>query len=240
MSKTLSFVTTTREDLFAVSRILMNAIEPQVLFDKNHPLIISIDGCQNSGKSILIDTLRDEMFDNKDDVRFKGKADYDESWKGAINGRPSEISFMNAQWLSIHTPWGHAPLRKISQADELENTFLSLREHGGISVLQNKIDGFEDPRVHIDIQVTKYARDHKLEKPLQDAKYANVRNSYPRHITIHVKNETVVTRDLFEQLGGRPVFHLKNIFKDAHDGKTVTSQKLIQSFKNVLGLGVKK
>lgn len=239
MSQKLSFITTTREDLFAISRIMMRAIEPQLLLDRDNPLVISIDGDMNSGKSILIDTLRSEMFDDKKNIAFSGREDYDEQWTATIGGKKAEIGFINVAWQYGFSDKSLNELSVISR-DELTQAFLDKRAHGGITVLQNKNDGDSDPRVSIDIRVSKSAQDPELEWPLWEAEQRDHR--WARHIEINVKKDGVLGAEFFARLDGQETFRPTGAFnRAAAKLKPVqVIRNLAQNLKNSLGLGVKR
>lgn len=139
MSQTFSCITTTRDDLVAISRIMAEAMNPAWLTDKERPFLISVDGSFRSGKSIFKDVIREKTFEDHS-TGFKGFPDMDEYWISHIDGKNIEIDYMDAAW---HNDYFNPRLdtasgcsQKMSDKKKLKR-FMEARKHGGISIVQN-------------------------------------------------------------------------------------------------------
>lgn len=125
----VKFVTTTRDDLLAIGRILAQVVEPEILLDKRHPLIVNICGSQNGGKTTLIGAFREALLD---DARMKGMSQHDEYWRGTAKGHPVEFTHIDSAWCDIYSN----DALKLPDMKR-EKFFLQQRSIGGVSVIEN-------------------------------------------------------------------------------------------------------
>lgn len=137
---TVQMISTSRSDLVAISKVLARAIDPQFLFDKHHPLSISINGSFQSGKSLIPLEIRESIFENADLCGMKGQIGRDEFHEATLNGQPVQINVIDIAWGSHY---GHPGLQfpewpaRIPQS-VIEDTFKTIRTEGGIDFFQNK------------------------------------------------------------------------------------------------------
>lgn len=128
MTRTFRCLTTTREDVFAIGHLLAAVFRPEALLDATSPLLFKVNGSLSSGKSIIFDTVRNDLLGA--DAVFTGDKGFDEYWQGRNSGRVMELSFLDA----AHNFYGNAQLNNRTGR---EDTFLSTRQRGGISFIQN-------------------------------------------------------------------------------------------------------
>lgn len=125
-------ITTTREDMIAISHILAKVIHPEYLQRKEKPLIIKANGSINSGKSIFTSLIRNDILGT--DAKMSGDKGYHEYWTKKIGGKTIEISSLdNGHWhISDEELHDRTPKR--------EENFVKRRSAGGISFIQNSFD----------------------------------------------------------------------------------------------------
>lgn len=136
----IQMVTTTRDDLLAISRILARAIDPQFLFDKDHPLSVSINGSLNAGKSIIPFEMRNTLFQDAENQQMRGNAGHDEFHEASLSGNTVQINVIDPLW---GHDYGHPAFKPLEEYKnlrntEIEDTFKSIRTEGGIDFYQNK------------------------------------------------------------------------------------------------------
>lgn len=114
MGKTVRFITTKRDHLFDVSRILVTGIPQEFLEKSQNPVIISVRGTIADGKKIMPDAAVQVLLgvpdarqkacysigfkDNpRSDIQYEGKDEYDEYWTiRHSDGTRLEVDFINA------------------------------------------------------------------------------------------------------------------------------------------------
>lgn len=239
-AKRIQIVTTSREDLFAIARLMMQALDPLQLQDPARPLLFALRGSYGAGKSIFIDTFRSEMFDDATTVTFRGRADYDERWRGTIGGQPAEIGFINPC-----QPGGFSR-KKLNDAPQAERAgiFSTLRQDGGLTVIQNKADG---QGVDVDIWVEDNwgtllgyddshlatARKSLVKKFDQATKTSNRlchhdtrAENWVRYLDIRISDPTLLkNREFIQSLQRAAQKFNKSALKFAHTGKQVKPRK---------------
>lgn len=136
----VQMITTSRSDLVAISQILARAIDPQSLFDKLHPLSISINGSFQSGKSLIPLEMRETLFKNAERPSMKGHIGHDEFHEATLHGRPVQINVID---ISMGGNYGHDALSFLEWPSQvpkevIEDTFKTIRTEGGINFFQNK------------------------------------------------------------------------------------------------------
>ena len=130
----IELITSSREDLFDISRRLAQAIEPQFLHDAANPVFVAVNGSLESGKKIISDALREELLGSTSLCSFKGRNGYDEYWTGTVQGKAVEMDYIDAAYRSNY----HIRALNYLSHNQLEYIFLKQRETGGITVIQNR------------------------------------------------------------------------------------------------------
>ncbi len=135
MEREIRFITTEREDLFHISRVLAEAIPAAFLSKPQDPVIVSVRGGFNSGKKIFADAVRDTLLPGEDNRILIGRRNYDETWRGKSDKGALEVAFMNAAWAHGYTDEWLCHYMK----DNVQKVgrFLKQRKHGGISFIHN-------------------------------------------------------------------------------------------------------
>lgn len=142
----INLITVTRDDLFDLSHVLSQATKA-VFPDTRKSLNMSVRGSYSSGKSIIPEIIREDIFGEACDNNVSGLKDHDEYWVREINGETCEFDYFDLAWISYN--------RKELQKDvyaEREKASFALRQHPGITVIQNKRN---DNDVDINIWVEK-------------------------------------------------------------------------------------
>lgn len=126
-------VTTTREDIIAIAQVMARAIQPEVFFDRDRPLVISVNGSLRCGKALIKDTLLDTLFDENSVHAREMRPGYDEYHTGTIGGRKVDLHYIDAAYSEgfFHDALNLLPFGM------LEDTFLEYSARGGIAVIQN-------------------------------------------------------------------------------------------------------
>lgn len=208
MSYTVSLITTSREQLFELCRMIVASIDPELLKDPANPIIISVRGSKGGGKKIFPDAAREALLGP--DARFRGKENFDEFWIGSHDNEELEIDFINAAFnTSYHrsyaadTPknrvWG------ISQAETLQN-FLMEREFGGITFIHNsnkssKKAGIDICLEHDGALPVTYAFSKMWRSGLKKTFNAlAAENKWVRFVRIQINNEALLSSPIFQKL----------------------------------------
>jgi len=148
--RTAAFLITERAHLFALSRYLMAAIDPERLSDPHRPVIVSVRGSLSSGKKIIPDAGREALL-REGIPQFSGRQDFDEYWTGEspLTGKWLCASFINAGW-------NPAMYQTFYGWDEpvIVEKFLANRVYGGVSFVHNAES--VRPRADIDIAIEKH------------------------------------------------------------------------------------
>ena len=195
----IKLLTAEKEHLFALTRLLVSAIDPAFLHDKDNPVTVSVRGSFGSGKKIIPDAAREELL--KDKPSFQGVKEFDEFWSGKKDDRPLEVDFINVAWggWSFHKSYGFGR--------EIAKNFLKERKAGGITFIHND-DNFGEREAGIDIvlesQADKpvtYDSQYKFKGEkgeLQDTFNRLVRqDNWARYIQITVRDERLLNSPSF-------------------------------------------
>lgn len=113
-------VTKSRKELFNISAMLADAIEPEFLQDAQKPVIVSVTGVCAGGKSIFSDAVRRRLMSTASNLAFTGLRDDFEFWCGNRNGHDFEFIFAN-----------------MNRVFQPEKYYYSERSYGGITFLHN-------------------------------------------------------------------------------------------------------
>jgi hypothetical protein len=127
------FITTSRLELFHIGQILAAAVDAQLLQNKDDPVIVSIQGSSGAGKSVVAEAFRERVVGRGD-----GSHSYhgDEIDTGRINGQPVEVGFLDS---SFESAYNNDAFNQVA-GQAREDLFMSLRQNGGIAIIQNKLD----------------------------------------------------------------------------------------------------
>lgn len=207
----IELITSTREDLFDISRRLAKAIEPQFLHDAANPVFVAVAGSMDSGKKIIADAMREELLGSTSLCTFKGVKGYDEYWTGNVQGKAVELTYIDAAWRSNYY------IRELNRLphERLEDLFLKQRKTGGISLIQNREMKEKTEKAGVDIWVeNKYgqlvfswpgrkAKESVLseafntanEKRWQDTGY----NPWVRYVEIEAVDPRLVASAVFQE-----------------------------------------
>lgn len=149
MGVKVSLVTTTRADMFDVSRKLFNVLDHEFLVEKDKPVVIGVSGSIRSGKKIVADAMRAELLGST--ALSRGREGRDEFWAGEFYGRPVEFDYIDIAFaIGYQTP-------ELNNFDYIErrDAFLRQRKHGGITVIQNN-----ENRERIGLDIWVESRNH--------------------------------------------------------------------------------
>ncbi|MBU0860021.1 MAG: hypothetical protein KJ667_08785, partial [Alphaproteobacteria bacterium] len=128
------FITTSRGDLFDMTRRLIGAVEGGILQDPDNPLLLTVRGSHSSGKKIIADECRMVIFHQ---CQMSGQQDFDEYYTGTYNGQKRALHYIDAAW---GTGYSNPQLDDPSDKKAM-NAFMSARQGvDGITILQNPGD----------------------------------------------------------------------------------------------------
>lgn len=129
---TVEIITTQREHLFAVTKLLFGALERDLLRDPQSPVMTSVKGSFESGKKIIPDAAAEQLLGSQH--RIKTYGDYHISDEYRINSRRRlEVDFINAScgdYSFDSSAYGLAE-------EELLEYFLPQRKYGGVNFIHN-------------------------------------------------------------------------------------------------------
>ncbi len=178
MSYVLELVTTSREAIIDLTRVLTQGIDPVFLSDREKPVLISLDGPPCCGKSIFPDIVRAELLgvDNDPVDNFRPGA----NWTGRAYGMDIEISFANAN--PVFLP-----------------SFLKRRELGGITLVSNSrtrseafYSGSADIRIHMGID--RYLKSLPSDIYESSLKYSfNAASNAERFVHIEIRDGSLLS-----------------------------------------------
>lgn len=226
-------ITTTREDMIAISHILAQVIHPEHLQKKEKPLIIKANGSINSGKSIFTSLIRNDILGA--DAKMSGDKGCHEYWTKKIHGKTMEISSLdNGHWhISDQELHDRTPKR--------EENFLKRRSEGGISFIQNSFDPERaDLSVWVEAPAIFYTEEYNTEPVFGDRrlpqtlaavfKEAHDRTkvddrSWVRYIQLSVYNTNAFDTDLLKKsLSGLKLKFQRMTEPKTEKNKTVSSK----------------
>ncbi len=203
----IRLLTTEREHLFALSRLLMKAIDSALLQDSQNPVTVSVRGALAGGKKIFPDAAKEAFLEDRG--ALEGRLEFDEFWTGETEGRPIEIDFINVAWEGDYkkvNPAQDAADRNASWKEVILKSFLKQRKHGGISFIHN-YDGFAE-RADIDICLDQHdntpaTRDtHTIKKaalPALTSKFNSLSQVrwWTRYVEIRINNPRLLKSPAF-------------------------------------------
>ncbi len=181
----ISLVTTQRDELFAIGRLIAEGIEPQLLQDPMKPIIVSIRGSLSSGKSIVAQEGRKTLFSGgeKESVLSVG-----EIWTDTKSG--IEVDYLDSAY-----------------GDNKDTVpFLKLRKAGGVTYIQN------DENCSAAIEV--WIENHRRIVGVNDCRHrvgtSSISETYnyfsfapwetwARYVEVNVLNEDLAKSDRFQR-----------------------------------------
>lgn len=131
------FLSTERDHIVQVMEKLANALPLHALEDPKDPLLVSVKGARCIGKSLIPAVFRETLLGPS--PQLEGRAEFDERWKGTVNGKPFEVGFVNIVWPfmdmsdSLQERYPKDKIRPSKQ--DVADAYLSQREHGGITFI---------------------------------------------------------------------------------------------------------
>lgn len=137
MTLTISLITLTREDMEDIGHRLTAASIEVFPKEGNQKLLLSLRGSFQSGKSIIAETIRDNIWGARETCSRGGKPEYDEYWVKEINGKLTEFDYID---VALGYRYSNVELNEVFNYEQRELAFLNLRHHPGITVIQNKKD----------------------------------------------------------------------------------------------------
>lgn len=138
---TVCLITTSRDDLLDISRLLARALDPDFMKMPQQPVLVSISGSTNCGKKIFADFIRETLTEGED-ITFKGKKGYDEYYQTADGTR--QFQYVD---LAHVTPYSDPNFLKAVSPHCKQDMFLAKRTAGGVTFLQNAF--YDLPGLHI-------------------------------------------------------------------------------------------
>lgn len=203
----IALITTSRDHLVYISRLLAAGMSPDVMSDKENPLLISVRGSLGCGKKIIPDGMREYLMGSTALGEITGRPGYDEFWRGQIRGQKVEISYLDAAWLSgySHEEFASPYIEHVREA------FMDTREHGGIAFVHNDYTLDINRRAGLDVWIEKqgvYSPDHSRSRaqqsPLAEAfKKANENapdNDWIRYIELEVGDKRLLESPKFNDV----------------------------------------
>jgi hypothetical protein len=133
----LSIITTKRDDLFSIGRVIAESLDSAFLTEPAKPVLIAINGCFQSGKSIIAEAGREALIGKTE--MSGGKKDDHEQW----------IAQRQDGFGTIEIGYSDGYHNSDKKFDELSRQ----RKHGGISYLQNTLELNKSDKHEVDIEV---------------------------------------------------------------------------------------
>lgn len=137
------FLTTGRDDLFAMTRRLMTAVAAADLpRQAGAPLLIGVAGSLQSGKKIVTDAAVEALFDPGTAV-MDGKRGYDEYWRGTRGGMDYAVNYIDMAYphrMDYSRSLAGLRMSRHGASNDMAmkyKDFLSLRSAPGITFVQN-------------------------------------------------------------------------------------------------------
>lgn len=131
----VELITTTRDDLVDISRLLARALDPDLLRMDGQPIVFAVNGSHSSGKKIFPDIISEEVIGEREMI-FSGRKGFDEFYFD-----PSEEG-LQVSYIDLAYGYGYETesLRKpgLESAASLMDAFMKVGgRHGGLSLMQN-------------------------------------------------------------------------------------------------------
>jgi hypothetical protein len=205
------FLTASREDLFAMTRLLcaaLTAVPP-----RDGGLLVGVNGSMNAGKKIVADTMAETLFD-PDTAAMTGKAGYDEYWRGLRGGEAFELDYIDMAYpyradysaqIAFTRPCG----RGVDNTMEYKfDDFLLQRRAPGLTVVQNAAAFNERTALSV------YIEDFFVQNPLgynvprlhgtppslkRAFMYARGQDSWARLVEIDVRDPVLLNDPAFNE-----------------------------------------
>jgi hypothetical protein len=180
MSVTYGVFTISRQDIVDLSRAIARCIPLSFMAERSAPVRIAVQGSYCSGKKIIADYGRSEVFGITDEtLKFGGDLahhnicasafnesatltsyghdEHDEYVYGACGKAKQmlEVSFINLAWAAGYSK---AIPHKVSDADKL-TAHLAQRSHGGITYMHNCVSFITQPDITVHIESEGFTAD---------------------------------------------------------------------------------
>jgi len=201
----VAFLTTEREHLFEMTRVLVRGMDLALFADPANPVQVVVNGSSSCGKKIIPDAAR-EVFFTDANVSFAGTPEYDEYWRGPCpSGQTGEIDFINNAW---HGGYSQPFSRQKPWMD-----FLKQRQYGGINFVHN-VTPYSYGLAGLDIYLSDYATS-KLEEESSflQAAFHRCGKAWKRYVVITVLDPRLQTSPSFQTA-------LESLTVSARIGKT--------------------
>lgn len=128
MSRKITLVTTSRQDMVDITHTLAKALDLKLMQDPETPVVMSLNGSMESGKAIFSDEMYTALF-GKPFVSDRAKFEVQE-----VDGRKVEFDYIDIAFNNYQSP-----VTGLGQGsyEEREKAFFDQRKDGGISIVQN-------------------------------------------------------------------------------------------------------
>lgn len=187
----LSLLTLGRDNLFALAKTLFLSLPPALYQEPQHPLVITLRGGFDTGKSIFFDAICDQIHSCApmtliEQAVFKDKNlshRLDQRYLTHYQGHPFELSFINTAYVnrfSYSSPRIHETSYK---NDGRGITFIDLHRHGGIVFIQNDDDSVIESSIDLWIEkdngtIESSREESRLKKHLKNPYYSDLQDSF--------------------------------------------------------------
>tara|TARA_R110002126_G_scaffold13118_4_gene57009 strand:- start:155848 stop:156681 length:834 start_codon:yes stop_codon:yes gene_type:complete len=178
MSVTYGVFTITRQDIVDLSRAIAGCIPSSFMTDPRAPVRVAVQGSYESGKKIIADYGRNEIFgieeaklsfcddkvhNNTCTAVFNkraalsscGHAEYDEYVYGQRDNETYEVSFINLAWMGGYSK---AIPNRTNDTAKLAAHFKQ-RRYGGIAYIHNSVGFITQPDITINIESEGFTAD---------------------------------------------------------------------------------
>lgn len=183
----LVLVTESRADLCIVANTLFSAMPTHLFEDRKTPVIVTVRGAWNSGKTIFTDVIRDTFMT---DIVCTSKAGHkkdrlDESHTGLYQGKPFEHGFINSAWINRFY-FSHPAIQETSYKDDGRGiVFSNLRQHGGIAFVHNDDDAVMESSIDLwledNINMVEGTAEHSRLKETKDQR---IKDLFAQRVTL--------------------------------------------------------
>lgn len=210
---TAQFMTVCRDDLFALTRRVFSAVNPDVFRDARQPLMVGVNGTMESGKKIIADAVVEYLFDKDTAVR-EGHGGRDEYWTGLRGNHFLEIDYIDTAYqdreeYSPRLQHDRLPADRVLRETQIygEKIYLFLRQRseGGITFLQNAHTEMPQPGLSFFIEkargpLVNYTEPRWHDTPLS-LRYTfqsmAEKNYWTRFVTMDVRDKRLLNDERF-------------------------------------------